>query len=185
MDAVWISRIWRDTVWAMLHNIKIRQNRFIKTAAVTPFGSGSSAGINIDLPGTGESGSEPEMYDGPFSVTFLPVEEEKEEGDQELFPSLALKGGMLTVGSSRFVIEDAVYPGGPGVFYAEVIYDDTLEDYWYGVYFEADLPADTDPKRWFCRISTVDFDPEAQKPALAIDQIWKGGDLEVTGRWVE
>lgn len=77
------------------------------------------------------------------------MEEEKEEGDQELFPSLALKGGMLTVGSSRFVIEDAVYPSGPGVFYAEVIYDDTLEDYWYGVYFEADLPAVTIPNDGF------------------------------------
>ena len=182
MDAVWISRLWRDTVWAALHNIRIRQNPSIKTPAVVFFGESTSAGINIDLPGTG-NGESIAAYDGPFSVSLQTGGEGKQKKT-----SLMARGGLISVGSSRLEVEDLTF-GEPsaGVVYAEVIYSDESEAYTHGVFFDRELPEDEDPKRWLIRLALVEPKPGAgrEESAFKIRQIWTGGDLSVTGRWVK
>ncbi len=72
-DSVWIRKIWRDTVWALLHNIRIRVTAQVRRPSVTIFGSGKTAGINILLPLNGEPGSAAaEPYDGPFAAAYNP-----------------------------------------------------------------------------------------------------------------
>ncbi|MCF6174811.1 MAG: hypothetical protein L3J71_03485 [Victivallaceae bacterium] len=65
MPKIWIDKQEWETVKARLSHINIRMAANIKTAAVQPFGSGTSAGINIDLPLTGTPG---DTYNGFFKL---------------------------------------------------------------------------------------------------------------------
>lgn len=70
-DAVWIRRVWRDTVWALLHNIRIRMSSDVERPSVLVSGSGKTAAINITLPAAPEmeeAGSD--AYSGSFAVTY-------------------------------------------------------------------------------------------------------------------
>ncbi len=67
-DSVWIKKLWRDTVWAMLHNIRIQVSKDVTRPVATPFGVGTAAGINIQLPS--ETGEEASSYSGPFAVRY-------------------------------------------------------------------------------------------------------------------
>jgi hypothetical protein len=58
MPATWISKEKIQTIWGMLHNIRIRMQENIKTPAVTVSGSGLRAAVNIDLPKLGSGGDE-------------------------------------------------------------------------------------------------------------------------------
>lgn len=69
-DAVWIKRAWRDAVWSMLHNIRIRITTDAGRPSVTCFGAGKAAGINIILPAKSDEEAELDAYGGPFAVTY-------------------------------------------------------------------------------------------------------------------
>ncbi len=50
MPATWVSKEKIQTIWGMLHNIRIRMQENIKTPSVTATGTGLQASINIALP---------------------------------------------------------------------------------------------------------------------------------------
>ncbi len=82
MSAVWISKDSWEKVWNALHNIQVRQNFAVQTPCATLSGNGSSARLNIDLPGTAaSSGDGSAAYDGFFKL--IAIDEEVEVPDDE------------------------------------------------------------------------------------------------------
>lgn len=66
MKAVWITDLWRDTVWALLHHINIRMDKRVKTPGIGISGTGGAARLNILLPSP-----EPPPPEGLFRVTVV------------------------------------------------------------------------------------------------------------------
>lgn len=127
----------------------------------------------------GDGGESTDGYTGPFFVD-LAVKDDKEfiflrDGNDEK----AKYAGYIRVGSKMQAIEVCNWDPKEGVVYAEVLYED--DDYTIDVYFESDLPQDSDPKRWVMRIANVSKEDDM----WAISQIWTGGDIDVQGRWVK
>ena len=50
MPATWVSKEKIQTIWGMLHNLRIRMQENIKTPSITATGTGLQASINIALP---------------------------------------------------------------------------------------------------------------------------------------
>lgn len=131
--------------------------------------------------GFGGGGDE---YDGPFTVELV-MENDRESiichlGDDEK----AAIAGYIRVGSLLKTVEVCTWEPKEGTVYAEVLYEDDNEGggaFTFGVYFESELPRDSDPKRWILRIAEVSRDGGSWK----VSQIWTGGDVTVSGRWVK
>lgn len=81
MSAVWISKESWDKVWNALHNIQIRQSFAVKSPGATLSGNGTSACLNIDLPGTAQIEETKSVYNGYFKI--IDATEEAEVPDTE------------------------------------------------------------------------------------------------------
>ena len=71
MSAIWVNKEKIQTLWGLLHNIRIRMLENINYPGVKISGTGLKATINIDLPRSNRNG-----YSGPFAI---------EEDEEELF----------------------------------------------------------------------------------------------------
>ncbi len=108
MPATWVSKEKIQTIWGMLHNMRIRMQENIKTPSITATGTGLQASINIALPKLGSESGELALPMPVVDITDYDVEEGEEvvykiqvqTAYEDINDIIEYPGGYLSVGKS-------------------------------------------------------------------------------------
>lgn len=153
MSAIWVTKEKIQTLWGILHNIRIRMQENINYPGVRISGSGLKATMNIDLPL--KPGSD--QYNGYFKIIDISDEEEQKlkivDGFSDDIEN-ETSAGPVFISGYKFDLdaeEFTVYENGS--IYIEAEYDYENEDIKtpvFKLYTEAQMEELTD--EGFCRI---------------------------------
>lgn len=128
MSAIWVTKEKIQTLWGILHNIRIRMQENISYPGVKISGSGLKATMNIDLPQKHYNSE----YNGYFKVI-----DTSDEGGQEItvldglfygYPDVTDAGYCVISGYHRRVLSASFSITTSCAIYIECDFDDTGDE---------------------------------------------------------